>query len=511
MMNGTILGIFNKKILIQPNESKPNRNIMVVGGPGSYKTQSFVITNVLYETENSIVITDPKAEVYEKTSSIKQAQGYELHVINFMNMEASDRHNPLDYVRKETQATTVATKMVDSANKDGKRDVWYYSQRALLKALILYAIHELEPKQRNMRGLLEFMQTFGTEDGNGESELDKQFLQLDFKHPARRAYELGYKKAKQEMQGSIIVSLLTTIADYIDSEVAEFTSFSDFHLTDIGHKKIMLYVIIPLMDRSWQSLVNLFFSQLFNELYEFAANHHAKLPRNVNFILDEFVNLGKFDNYEEFLATCRGYGISVATIIQTISQLQDRYGDKKAESILGNCGVKICLNAANRTTATYFKDLLDKTTVKVDTESESKQYGKENRSSSMSESEGFVARDLMTAGEIMQMPADTGIILFQHKPPIKMKKAFQFQLFPGVTEQYEVKHVDYRSNPSIEQLQKLEQAQQQFEKEVTEKAQEKQTEQEALEQEFFGFEVVEQEVTFESALEELNSEMEFEK
>lgn len=510
-MNGTILGIYNKKVLIQPNESKPNRNIMVVGGPGSYKTQSFVMTNVLYETENSIVITDPKAEVYEKTAAIKEAQGYEVHVINFMNMQASDRHNPLDYVRKETQATTVATKMVDSANKDGKRDVWYYSQRALLKALILYAIHELEPKHRNMRGLLEFLQTFDTEDGHGDSDLDKQFLQLDFKHPARRAYELGYKKAKQEMQGSIIVSLLTTISDYIDSEVAEFTSFSDFHLMDIGQKKMMLYVIIPLMDQSWQSLVNLFFSQLFNELYELAALHHAKLPRNVNFILDEFVNLGKFDNYEEFLATCRGYGISVATIIQTISQLQDRYGDKKAESILGNCGVKLCLNSANRTTATYFKDLLDKTTVKVDTESESKQYGKENRTSSMSENESFAARDLMTAGEIMQMPADTGIILFQHKPPIQVKKAFQFQLFPGVTEEYEVSQFGYHAKPSEEQLQKLAQAQQAFEEDVAKKAATQLSEQEQLEKEFFGFEVVEQEVTFESALEELQGEIDLEK
>lgn len=508
-MNGTVLGIYNEKVLIQPNASKPNRNIMVVGGPGSYKTQSFVMTNVLYETENSIVITDPKAEVYEKTAAIKAAQGYEVHVINFMNMQASDRHNPLDYVQKETQATTVATKMVDSANKDGKRDVWYYSQRALLKALILYAVHELEPKQRNMRGLLEFLQTFDAANGNGESELDQQFLQLDFKHPARRAYELGYKKAKHEMQGSIIVSLLTTISDYIDSEVAEFTSFSDFHLTAIGQKKMMLYVIIPLMDQSWQSLVNLFFSQLFNELYEFAAQHHAKLPREVNFILDEFVNLGKFDHYEEFLATCRGYGISVATIIQTISQLQDRYGDKKAESILGNCGIKICLNAANRTTAMYFKDLLDKTTVKVDTESESKQYGKENRTSSMSENESFAARDLMTAGEIMQMPADTGIILFQHKPPIRVKKAFQFQMFPGITEQYEVSHFHYKVKSDPKQLQILAALQQEFEENLLKKVSAQETEQQQLEREFFGFEVVEQEVTYESAMEELNGKLDF--
>lgn len=465
-MEGMILGLYQNKVLIQANSAKPNRNIMVVGGPGSYKTQSFVITNVLYETNNSLIITDPKAEVYDKTAAIKEKQGYEVHVINFMNMSTSDRHNPLDYVRKETQATTVATKMVDSANKDGKRDVWYYSQRALLKALILYAIYELEPKKRNMRGLLEFLQTFDTDDSKGESELDKQFLLLEFTHPARRAYELGYKKAKQEMQGSIIVSMLTTISDYVDSEVAEFTSFSDFHLTDIGQRKIMLYVIIPLMDQSWQGLINLFFSQLFNELYDFASLHHAKLPRPVTMILDEFPNLGKFENYEEFLATCRGYDIGVTTIVQTITQLQDRYGEKKAESILGNCATKICLNAANRSTANYFKDLLDKATVKVETESASKQHGRDSTSSSQSESESYTARDLMTAGEIMQMASDESIILFANKPPIRVKKAFQFKLFPDVTTMYQINQADYRAKPSASQLDRLATAQQLFEQEA---------------------------------------------
>ena len=123
-LTGTILGKLGKDYIIQPTESKPNRNIMVVGGPGSYKTQGFVITNVLNETENSIVVTDPKGEVYEHTADFKKRQGYEVHVINFSKMDKSDRYNPLDYVNSDVEAFNVATKIVDSANKDGKKDVW---------------------------------------------------------------------------------------------------------------------------------------------------------------------------------------------------------------------------------------------------------------------------------------------------------------------------------------------------------------------------------------------------
>ena len=110
-MNGTILGIVDKRIVYQNNSTKPNRNIFVVGGPGSYKTQSVVITNLFNETENSIVVTDPKGELYEKTAGVKLAQGYQVHVVNFANMAHSDRYNPFDYIQRDIQAETVAKKM----------------------------------------------------------------------------------------------------------------------------------------------------------------------------------------------------------------------------------------------------------------------------------------------------------------------------------------------------------------------------------------------------------------
>ncbi|MCA9767010.1 MAG: type IV secretory system conjugative DNA transfer family protein, partial [Carnobacterium sp.] len=195
-MTGTILGKIKDDYIIQPTDSKPNRNIMVVGGPGSYKTQGFVITNVLNETENSIVVTDPKGEVYENTADFKKQQGYDVHVINFSKMNHSDRYNPIDYVNSDTDATNVATKIVDSSNKEGKKDIWYYSQRSLLSALISYVKYENKPENRNMEGIINFLQNHAEADKAGEeSELDNVFASLEIQHPAKRLYELGYKKS----------------------------------------------------------------------------------------------------------------------------------------------------------------------------------------------------------------------------------------------------------------------------------------------------------------------------
>lgn len=447
--NGLVLGIVNNSVLVQPTNSKlPNRNHFVTGGPGSFKTQSYVITNVLHEKECSLVVTDPKGEVYEMTSEIKRKQGYEVHVVNFMEMGYSDRYNPFDYVREEIQAATVANTIVASKNDPKRKDFWYNAQFSLLKALILYAVHEVPPVQRNMAGVLDFLQEFDPETREGgASELDEQFLRLDKTHPARRAYELGFKKSQEKTRANIIISLLTTIGDFTSSSVSRFTSFSDFFLGDVGKRKIALYVIIPVMDSTWEGLINLFFNQMFQELYKVGAEHGAKLPQPVVFILDEFPNLGKFPDYEKFLATCRGYGIGVCTIVQNITQLQEKYGREQAESILGNCGIKICLGNVNETTAKYYSELMGKTTARMETGSTSKSKG-QSSSSSSSSSYSYSSRNLMNVDEILTMSPDESIIIITGKYPIKAKKAVQFQLFPNVTNSYRVSQLAYKSNPT---------------------------------------------------------------
>lgn len=455
--NGIISGIFDNSMIIQPTDSKlPNRNYFLAGGPGSSKTQGAVITNVLHEKECSLVVTDPKAEVYEMTAEIKRKQGYEVHVVNFSDMEVSDRYNPFDYVREEIQASTVANAVVASKNDPKRKDFWYNAQFSLLKALILYAIHELHPEQRNMTGVLDFLQEFDPEETDGgTSELDDQFMRLPKSHPARRAYELGFKKSQEKTRANIIISLLTTLGDFTSSSVSRFTSFSDFFLGDVGKRKIALYVIIPVMDSTWEGLINLFFNQMFQELYKLGAKNGAKLPQPVIFILDEFPNLGKFPDYERFLATCRGYGIAVMTIVQNLTQLQQIYGREQAESILGNCAVRICLGNVNQTTAKYFTQEMGKATAKMETGSSSESKG-QSSSTSSSSSYSYAARNLMNEDEILTMHKDECIVLIAGKRPIKARKAYQYLLFPNVTENFRVSQVNYQSSTSQDVLDWLE-------------------------------------------------------
>ncbi|KGX85175.1 VirD4-like conjugal transfer protein, CD1115 family [Pontibacillus litoralis] len=455
--SGIIMGIKDEKVLIQHETSKlANRNAYVVGGPGSFKTQSFVLTNMLNITDCSLVVTDPKGEVYEKTAKIKEAQGFEVRVVNFKHMSLSDRYNPFGYVRKDLDATTVANTIVSAKNDPKRKDIWFNAQLGLLKSLILYANSEFHPEKRNMEGILDFLQEFDPEaNEDGESELDEKFMALHKIHPARRSYELGFKKSQEKTRASIIISLLTTIGDYVDDEVANFTKNNDFFFEDIGQKKVALYVLIPTMDSTWEGLINLFFTQLFQELYILGDKNGAKLPVPTVFLLDEFPNLGRFNNYEEFLATCRGYRIACCTILQNNTQLMDRYGKEKAESILGNCAIKICLGNVNDTTASYFSNLMGKATIKVETGGKSLSKGKSGSSSSNSNF-SYSQRSLMNGDEILTMPEKDSIILIAGKYPIKAKKALQFELYPGLIDKYEISQMDYKRKMSTEAKEVLE-------------------------------------------------------
>ncbi|WP_110925965.1 VirD4-like conjugal transfer protein, CD1115 family [Bacillus massiliglaciei] len=450
--SGIIMGIKDGKALIQHEKSKlANRNQYVVGGPGSFKTQSYVLSNMINITDCSLVVTDPKGEVYEKTAKIKEAQGYEVRVVNFKNMALSDHYNPFGYVRRDLDATTVANTIVSAKNDPKRKDIWFNAQLGLLKALILYAKTEFHPDKRNMEGILDFLQEFDPEaNEEGHSELDEKFMDLDKRHPARRSYELGFKKSQEKTRASIIISLLTTIGDYVDDEVAAFTSSNDFFFEDIGTRKVALYVLIPTMDSTWEGLINLFFTQMFQELYILGDKNGAKLPVPTVFLLDEFPNLGKFNNYEEFLATCRGYRIACCTILQNNTQLMDKYGKDKAESILGNCAVKICLGNVNDTTAAYFSNLMGKATVKVETGGKSISRGGPGGTGNSSSSSNFSysQRSLMNADEILTMPEKDSLILIAGKYPIKAKKAIQFELYPGLVDEYEVSQMDYQRKTS---------------------------------------------------------------
>lgn len=364
-------------------------------------------------------------------------------------MKNSDYINSFDYIRTDRDATTIANTIVASRNDPKKKDIWYNSQLQLLKAIILYCKYEMPFDKRNIGGVLEFIREHdpNQDEEDGISDLDEVFLELDCKHPARIAYECGFMKSQKETRASIMLSLITTIGDYSESEVMEFMSKSDFLYEEVATKKTIIYVIIPLMDSSWEGIINLFFNQFFNELYLVGAKNNTRLPRTIIFYLDEFTNLGKFEDYENFLSTCRGYGISCCTIVQHITQLQERYGDKKADSIIGDCAIKLCLGNVNETTQKYFSSLMGTATIKVETGSSSVTKGKSG-SSSTSDSYTYIKRKLMEPDEISVLRSDECICIISGKYPIILKKAKQFEVFPGITKENRVNQYDYKRNTS---------------------------------------------------------------
>lgn len=443
----TILGKVDSKLIIQHGESNaPNRNVFVAGGPGSFKSAGYVIPNVIFKDNSSIVVTDPKGELYEQTAKIKKAQGYKVRVVNFKNFLSSDRYNFMDYVRRDREANSAAFCLVSSSNDPKKRDIWFNTSKDLLKALILYVVHEFPPGQRNMSNLLSFIQSnqaSSSDPNEKESALDKRFLELDISHPARKAYELGFKQSEERTRSSILITFMSNISSFIEEDISEFTSESDFFLSDVGKEKTIIYVMLPVMGQEHSALTSLFFTQMFDELYKLGDDNNAKVPYPVDFILDEFPNIGMLPNYEEFLATCRGYNISVTTIVQSLTQVNDKYGKDKAESILGNHATKICLGNVNTATAEYFQKELGNTTVEFETSGSSSSSGKDNKSTSSSKNVSYAGRSLMNIDEIMSMDRDTALLLTSGKHPIKMEKVKHFVAFPKLVDKFRTKQNEY--------------------------------------------------------------------
>ncbi|PEW64410.1 hypothetical protein CN448_27300 [Bacillus cereus] len=425
---GNVIAHFHDSPVIQHRNSKlGNTNSFIIGASGSYKTQSIVYTNVIHETQASIFCSDPKGEVFENTSVIKEKQGYEVKVINFIDMLISNCYNPLDYVRKEADATIVANKMVESKNNPEKKDIWYNSQVALLRALILYVVNDLHPLKRNVEGIIDVLRQFESKilEGEDEAELDRLFLNLPYEHPARIAYEMGYKKSEDKVRSGIIISLLTTLADFTSEAVRRFTRRSDFFLGDLGRKKMILYLIIDPLDSIWDSLINLFVSQLHSELYRVGDENGSKLYVPFKEILDEAANLGKLPNYNRFLSTCRGYGISSMPIIQDLSQFEDLYGKNGLRSILGVCSTKVILKASELETAEYISRTLGDTT--VENESRSTNSGGHGTTSSVSVQN--VKRRLIDPNEIKGLAENEVLVITDNTAPFKGTKAFQFELY----------------------------------------------------------------------------------
>lgn len=409
---GSILGLHKKKYIVHHMDSYLNRNVLLVGGSGGGKTQANIIPNILKNKNKSLVVVDPKGELYEKTSEAKRKEGYEVHLINFKNREKSDRYNLFEYIRKDSDAYKVSSAYIEnSQNGEAKADFWNGAQASLLQAFILYVRYKL-PKEMHHMGSVYALSQFSP------AKIRKLFLAYPKGHIVRKAYIAAMDKLQDKTEADVFVTLNQTLNPWQYQDVCEFTYTNDFLFEDLGKKKIILYIIMPIADNEFRPLISSFFTQMFSELYRLADLNFGELPNNVLLLLDEFANIGKINNFYERLATTRSLGIEVTIVLQDTSQLQRVYGDKVAKEIVNNCDTRILLKANELETAKYFSQLAGKTTIKITNKSSSNG----SKSSSKSESVSYTGRDLITPDEVSRLKKKEMLVFIAGQYPLKVEK-----------------------------------------------------------------------------------------
>lgn len=431
-IDGTLLAMYKGKPIILKDNADLNQHVAIIGGSGSGKSVSYVMPNVLNIKNKSIVVIDPKGILYEKTSAIKLKDGYVVRLINFAEPNISDRYNPLDYIHKETDALDIAQTLLANSG-EVKRDFWDKAEESLLSAFILYVKYVLPPEYQNFGSVFNLI----TSD---YETIETAFMQLEKNHIARRAYLQSMSKLKDKTRDGVFSSLSVSVDLWKYDEVRNLTYTSDFNLSDVVNKKTILYIVMPIKDKRFRPIVSTFLDQLLSEFYQVANKNKGKLPVPVRCIFDEFNNVGKLNSYEETISTVREMGCSISMVIQSIGQLERRYGRLEAEEILANCDTILFLGTNSLSSCEYFSKLLGDTTVRVASESKniSDRGGSEGRSFST------ITRPLRKPDELRRMESEAAYVFIRGKYPFYVNKARYYKIkeFDGLKE-HEVSRFDY--------------------------------------------------------------------
>lgn len=424
--DGIVLGKVpnkNELVIMPKSTTVDNSNVFLIGASGSGKGQSFVFNNIINNTEKTMIITDPKGELHHATHQLKKDQGFEVFQIDFLNLDQA-RYNPLDYVVKDIDAKKIAETIAKNSAKDGKEDYFFTTARDLLTGLIIYT-KSIKPSANMADVKKQFYKV--SED---ERYLSNVCEDIGFDHPA-----YSYLKDSSVAEGKTRTSILSSFAQQTGifslQDVAKMTTHSDFNFHDFQKRKSILYVKIPMKSNPVEALTATFFDQLISVFYDIADKHHGILPIKTMFLLDEFANLGKINDYEGTLSTCRGLGMEMVTVVQDLAQLENKYGKEIARTIINNHDTKLFLRTGDVETAKYFSSLAGEQTAVMQTSSSSQSGGifTANSSASRSTQEQYVKRPLITDGELMAIDKNTCYLFVSGYYPLKLEKAWQYVIY----------------------------------------------------------------------------------
>lgn len=405
-----------------PVDKRGNVNVLVVGGSGSGKSASYSIPNA-YQLLGSYVFTDPKGELYDKTAGFLKSNGYEIKVLNLVRPQYSDGYNPLMHITSEIDVDVIANTIVKGQKSEGggSDPFWDDSAEMLLKALIYYLLSARPEEEQNLESCAELVRAANT---NGGSNLLTDLIsKLPYDHPARMNYK-SIEIAPEKTYSSILSTLQSKLGKFDSKEIAELTSTDTIKFEDIGNKKTAVYVISSDTHTAYDFLLTIFFSQMIQQLYNYADENGGALKVPTYFILDEFANIGKIPDFDKKISTSRSRKISFSVILQNLDQLEAIY-EKSYETIIGNCDTHLFLGSNSYKTVEYFSKALGEKTIERDSISinRDKQYFKTGQSTS----DQVMARALMTPDELRRMDNDLCIIFEKGIKPVKANKFYYFK------------------------------------------------------------------------------------
>ena len=403
---GIILGEVRNSLVCLPKDKKGNKNIAVVGSSGTGKSRA-IIRNALFQmikNEESVILTDPKGELYSDTAHLFETCGYEVRVINLVDIEKSDGWNPIKEVISDDKKATILAKslIINTSTGKGGDDFWDNVAENLLKGLILLVALDKNLTNED-KNLAEVYRLITMEN---ENEFCLMLGRIPDKHPAKQAFNT-YLASTESVRMSTRSGLATRLSILQDEEVKQFFSSADISLSRPAEKKCVYYVVTSDNDMTKNMITALFFTCLMRGVLSYADRRYdMKCNVPVNFVLDEFNNVGKLgisadgSDFSRFISTCRSRNINVMFAVQGIGQLQNRYGNYLWSDILNNCDTQILLGCNDMITAEYFSALSGEITVEYDTYTKSERTS--NRENTYTYSKQKTKRRLFTPDEILR-------------------------------------------------------------------------------------------------------------
>lgn len=361
-----------------------NKNALIVGGSGSGKTRFWLKPNLM-QCHSSYVVTDPKGSIVVECGKLLQREGYKIKILNTINFKKSMHYNPFAYIRSEKDILKLVTTLIANTKGEGKAgdDFWVKAETLLYTALIGYIYFEAPEHEQNFSTLIEFINASEVreDDEDFQNPVDLMFAQLEEKDPqhfAVRQYK-KYKLAAGKTAKSILISCGARLAPFDIKELRELTAYDEMELDTLGDRKTALFIIISDTDDTFNFLVSMAYTQLFNLLCDKADDvYGGRLPVHVRCLIDEAANIGQIPKLEKLMATIRSREISACLVLQAQSQLKALYKDN-ADTIIGNCDSMIFLGGKEKTTLKDLSETLGKETIDMfntsDTRGSQRSYG----------------------------------------------------------------------------------------------------------------------------------------